>query len=178
MSFHSIPLGAKSPEAINAVIEIPKGSSNKFEYDEALDEIHLDRVLHSPIHYPLDYGFIPKTRSEDGDHLDVLVIVSTPLFPGCVVSVRPIGAIDMEDEAGQDWKILAVAEHDPRSASIQSLDALDDHFRKEIEHFLGEYKKLEGKWVALHGWLDKREAHRRIKEGAARFAAEQRGHAG
>jgi inorganic pyrophosphatase len=106
MSFHSVPLGAKSPEAINAVIEIPKGCPNKFEYDEALDEIRLDLVLHSPIHYPLDYGFIPQTRSEDGDHLDVLIIVSTPLFPGCVVSVRPIGAIDMEDEAGQDWTYL------------------------------------------------------------------------
>lgn len=173
MSYHHIPLGKKSPELINAVIEIPKGSPNKFEYDEEMDEIKLDRVLHSPMHYPLDYGFIPQTRSEDGDHLDVLVVVSTPLFSGCVASVRPIGVIDMEDEAGQDWKVIAVAEKDPRMKEIQSVEDLGSHFKKEIQHFFEEYKKLEDKWAKVKGWLGADEAHRIINEGAERFAAEK-----
>lgn len=173
MSYHNIPLGKKSPVLINAVIEIPKGCPNKFEYDEKMDEIMLDRVLHSPMHYPLDYGFIPQTRSEDGDHLDVLVAVSTPLFPGCVVAVRPIGVVDMEDEAGQDWKIIAVADKDPRHKTIQSVEDLGEHFKKEVQHFFEEYKKLEDKWVKVKGWLSKEDAHRIIREGASRFAKEQ-----
>lgn len=174
MSYHTIPLGKKAPEIINTVIEIPKGSANKFEYDEETDEIKLDRVLHSPMHYPLDYGFIPQTRSEDGDHLDVLVAVSTPVFSGCVVSVRPIGVVDMEDEAGQDWKIIAVAEKDPRMKEIQSVEDLGVHFKKETQHFFEEYKKLEDKWVKVKGWLGKEDAYRIIKEGAERFASEKR----
>ena len=173
MSYHHVPLGKKAPQIINTVVEIPKGSSNKFEYDEETDEIKLDRVLHSPMHYPLDYGFIPQTRSEDGDHLDVLVVVSTPLFSGCVVSVRPIGVIDMEDEAGQDWKIIAVAEKDPRMKEVNSVDDLGTHFKKEVQHFFEEYKKLEDKWAKVKGWLGVEEAYQVINEGAERFAKEK-----
>ncbi len=173
MSYHTIPLGKKSPEVVNAVIEIPKGASAKFEYDEDLDVIKLDRVLHSTMHYPFDYGFIPETRSEDGDHLDVLVIVSAPLFPGCMVSVRPIGAIDMEDEAGKDWKIIAVAKKDPRVKNVKTIEDLGEHFKKEVQHFFEEYKKLEDKWTKINGWLGLDEAHKIIKEGAERFAKEK-----
>jgi inorganic pyrophosphatase len=173
MSYHSIPLGKNAPARINAVIEIPKGCANKFEYDEEMDEIKLDRVLHSPMHYPLDYGFVPQTRSADGDHLDIMVVISTPLFSGCVVAVRPIGVLDMEDEAGQDWKIVGVAEKDPRMNGINSIDDLGEHFRKEAQHFFEEYKKLEGKWAKVRGWRGVTEAHQLIQEGARRFATEK-----
>lgn len=106
MSYHKIPLGNKAPEIINAVIEIPKGSHHKYEYDEVFDEIRLDRVLHSPVFYPTEYGFIPQTRAEDGDHLDILVLITEPLFPGCIVSVRVVGMLDMEDNAGRDYKSM------------------------------------------------------------------------
>lgn len=154
MSYHSVPLGKKSPGVINAIIEIPIGSTAKFEYDEELDEIRLDRVLHTPMHYPLDYGFVPQTRSEDGDHLDILVAVSAPLFSGCVIAVRPIGAIDMEDEAGQDWKIIGVAENDPRLREVRSIDDLGPHFKGEIQHFFEQYKQLEHK--RSRAWLARR----------------------
>ena len=173
MSFAKIPLGNHAPEVINAVIEIPKGSHNKYEYDEELDEIRLDRVLHSPLFYPADYGFIPETRSEDGDHLDVLVLISDSVFSGCVLSVRPIGVLDMEDEAGQDWKIMAVAEKDPRQSKINSIDDLDEQYKNEICHFFEQYKKLEKKWVTVKGWLPKEEALRLINVGKEKFAKEK-----
>lgn len=172
MSYHAVPLGKNAPNIVNAIIEIPKGSSHKYEYDEAMDEIRLDRVLHSPMHYPLDYGFVPHTRSEDGDHLDVLVAVSMPLFSGCVVAVRPIGVLDMEDEAGQDWKIIATAESDPRLSTVRTIDDLGPHFKKEVQHFFEEYKRLEGKWAKVRGWLPEGKAHDVIEEAANRFAAE------
>ena len=173
MSFHHIPLGKKSPEVVNVVVENPEGSPNKFEYDEEMDEIKLDRVLHSPMHFPANYCFIPQTRGEDGDHLDALVLTSTLMFPGVVVSTRVIGAIDMEDEAGQDWKILGVAEKDPRLSHIESVEDMGAHFKKEVEHFFKEYKTLEGKWMNIKGWLNKEAALRLIKEGAERFAKEK-----
>jgi inorganic pyrophosphatase len=172
MSFANIPIGEKAPEVVNAVIEIPKGSHNKYEYDEKFDEIRLDRVLHSPLYYPADYGFIPQTRSEDGDHLDILVIISDSVFTGCVLTVRPIGVLDMEDESGQDSKIIAVAEHDPRQTNILSIDDIDEHFKNEICHFFEQYKKLEHKWVKVREWSGKEEAFRIINESALRFAKE------
>lgn len=172
MAFSKIPIGDKAPEVINAIIEIPKNSHNKYEYDEGLDEIKLDRVLYSPLFYPADYGFIPHTRSDDGDHLDVLVIISDSVFPGCVVSVRPIGVLDMEDEGGQDWKIVAVAEKDPRQKNIQSIDSIDEQYKNEIIHFFEQYKKLENKWVKVKGWLGKEEAYRLIQEAKLKFEEE------
>lgn len=173
MSYHAIPLGKRAPEVINAVIEIPKGCCTKFEYDEVLDEIKLDRVLHSSMHYPLDYGFVPQTRSEDGDHLDVMVAVSTPMFSGCVAAVRPIGVVDMEDEAGQDWKIIAVADGDPRMKDVGAIEDLGEHFKKEVQHFFEEYKRLENKWATVKGWLGKDDAYGLIREGEKRFVAEK-----
>jgi inorganic pyrophosphatase len=168
-----IPIGEHYPEIINAVVEIPRGSHQKYEYDEHLDEIRLDRILHSPLFYPVDYGFIPETRSEDGDHLDVLILVSEPLFSGCLVEVRPIGALDMADQAGQDWKIVAVAVKDPRQENIRSIQDVDEHYRKEIQHFFEVYKHLENKWVEVRGWHDTDEAHRLIKDAYLRFSKEQ-----
>jgi len=174
MAFHTIPLGNSAPEVITVVVEIPRGSHHKYEYDEALDEIRLDRVLHSPVFYPTDYGFIPQTRSEDGDHLDVLVLITEPLFPGCVISVKPIGVLDMEDNAGQDWKIVAVAEKDPKLNQITDISEMNEHYKKEIVHFFEVYKHLEGKWAKVKGWLPKTDAYRIIKEGQERFEKEEK----
>lgn len=173
MAYSQIPLGKMAPEIINVVVEIPRGSHNKYEYDEELDEIRLDRVLHSPLFYPADYGFVPQTRSEDGDHLDALVIVSDSVFSGCTLSVRPIGVLDMEDESGQDWKIIGVAEKDPRQKNIQSIDSVDEQYKNEIIHFFEEYKKLENKWVKVKGWLGKDEAYRLIQEAKLKFEEEE-----
>ena len=174
MSYHTIPIGAKAPEIINAVIEIPRGSHHKYEYDEKMDIIRLDRVIHSPVFYPTDYGFIPETRSEDGDHLDVMMLITEPVFSGCVVSARVVGILDMEDEAGQDWKIVAVADSDPKLSHVQDITDMDDHFKKEIVQFFEQYKQLEGKWATVKGWLDKKEAIKRIQEAQARFAHESK----
>lgn len=174
MAYSSLKIGDKAPENINLVIEIPKGSHNKYEYDEQLDEIRLDRVLHSPVFYPTDYGFIPETRSEDGDHLDVMLLISESVFPGCVVSARTIGALDMEDDAGQDWKIVAVANKDPKLAGINSIEDVDEHTKKEIQHFFEVYKHLENKEVTVRGWMGKEEAFKLIEEGKKRFEEEEK----
>ncbi len=172
MSFHKIKTWFKQGKTINAVIEIPKGSGNKYEYEESTDEIRLDRVLHSSMRYPFDYGFIPQTRGQDGDHLDILVIISTELFSGCVVPARPIGIADMEDENGQDWKIIAVAENDPRLKEVEELSDLGEHFKKEVQHFFEEYKILENKKVSFKKWFGKKEAFKIIEEGEKRFQEE------
>lgn len=173
MSIKHIPIGDKAPEILNAVIEIPVRSSMKYEYDEELDVIRLDRVLHSPMFYPADYGFVPQTRADDGDHLDVLVLMSQPTFPGCMLEVRPVGVLDMEDEEGHDWKILAVATKDPRFKDINDIDDVDNHLKDEIQHFFEQYKHLESKWATVKGWADKAEAHRRIVESQERFVQEE-----
>lgn len=175
MSFENVPIGKKAPTIFDTVIEIPRGSKNKYEYDEEQHVIRLDRVLHSPMHYPTDYGFIPGTRSEDGDHLDVLVLITDPVFSGCVVEVRPIGVLDMEDEAGKDWKIIAVATKDPRYQQVDSIKDLQEHFLKEIEHFFETYKHLENKWAKVKGWGDAEEAKQMIEESRARFQSENKG---
>lgn len=169
MSFAELPIGDNAPEVINVAIEIPRGTSNKYEYDEKLDELRLDRVLHSAVFYPVDYGFIPHTRAEDGDHLDVLVLISQPTFPGCVMEVRPVGVLDMADEGGQDWKILAVATKDPIHADVKSIADVNEHLKKEIAQFFETYKNLEDKWAKIEGWLDVSEAHKRIAEAQDRF---------
>lgn len=173
MSFASIPIGEKHPEIVNAVVEIPRGSHQKYEYDEHQDEIRLDRILYSPLFYPVDYGFILETRSEDGDHLDVLILVSDPLFPGCLLEIRPIGALDMDDNAGQDWKIIAVAARDPRLMEIRSIDNVDAHLKKEIQHFFEVYKHLENKRVKVRAWHGQDKAYALIKTAYGRFIDEQ-----
>lgn len=159
MSFEDIPIGEKSPEIVDVVIEIPKGSHNKYEYDEKLNIIRLDRVLHSSVFYPTDYGFIPQTRSDDGDHLDVLLIISDSVFPGCVVSARPVGVLYMEDQKEKDEKIIAVADKDPLLTHIKDIEDVDDFFKKEIHNFFEVYKQLESKKVEVHNWRGKESAH-------------------
>lgn len=172
MSFAKVSPGEECPKIVNVVIEIPKGSHNKYEYDEKLDEIRLDRILYSAVFYPTDYGFIPQTRSPDGDHLDIMVVISEPLFPGCVVPVRPIGILNMEDEEGEDDKIIGVADNDPRLKEIKTINDLDDHYKKEIHNFFEVYKNLEKKPVKVHHWLGKEEALRIILKARERFDKE------
>lgn len=175
LGFHHVPIGAGAPAVVNAIIEIPKGSHNKYEYDEKLGVFKLDRVLYSPVHYPLDYGFIPETRSEDGDHLDILVIGSDPVFPGCLVSARPIGMMNMIDSGELDAKILAVQVDNPRFNKIKSLadlEAWNEHLPKEVVHFMEVYKNLQGKKVEISGWLGVEEAHAEIVKSQEMYKKE------
>ena len=172
MSLAGVPIGADAPQRVNAVIEIPRGSNFKYEYDEALDVIKLDRVLHSPLFYPVDYGFIPQTRSEDGDHLDVLVVVTAASFPGCVMQVRPLALMRMIDEKGEDYKILAVPTTEPRFEDVTRLDDLSSHIPREIQHFFEIYKTLESKPVEVLGWYSLEEAHAEILRSMGAYRAE------
>jgi len=138
---------------LEVIVEIPSGSRNKYEYDHVHHRFVLDRILYSSVHYPCDYGFVEGTLADDGDPLDVLVIISEPTFPGCVVRARPIGALDMTDDKGHDYKILAVAHDDPRWDETHALDDLSPHRLREIEHFFEIYKELEGRETQVRGWL-------------------------
>ncbi len=167
--YTKLPIGDHAPRRVNAVIEIPMESVNKYEYDEKLQVFRLDRTLHSPVHYPGDYGFIPSTRGHDGDPLDVLVLVNSPSFPGCVIEVRPIGVLRMVDQGKNDEKILAVAESDPVYREINSARQLFPHLLREIEHFFSIYKNLEGKKTELAGWEDADAARQIIIDGQRKF---------
>jgi len=149
---------------VEVIIEIPKGSRNKYEIDEKTGIIRLDRVLFSSVHYPTDYGYIPDTKSADGDPLDVLVIVEEPSFPGCHVEVRPIGVLRMQDEEGIDEKILAVPVADPRFDGIDDISQLQQHWLAEIENFFNTYKMLESKETTIEGWDGVKQARALIKK--------------
>jgi len=164
-----LPIGEKAPHRINAVIEIPKDSVNKYEYDKQLHVFKLDRTLFSPVHYPGDYGFIPCTLGQDGDPLDVLVLVEAPSFPGCLIEVRPIGVLEMLDQGKKDEKILAVATSDPLYKDVNDYSQVFSHKAKEIEHFFSVYKALEGKNTEMAGWADSDAARTIVMEGHKRF---------
>ncbi len=141
-----------------ALVEIPKGSRNKYEYDEGINEIILDRFLSSSMVYPTDYGYLVGHRGRDGDPLDVLVCVSEPTFPGCVIPVKPIALFEMTDEKGQDDKIISVPLHDPGWNTLEDLDDLPVNLRKEIPHFFSVYKELDDKPVEIGGWYPRAKA--------------------
>ncbi|MBI4493476.1 MAG: inorganic diphosphatase [Chloroflexi bacterium] len=161
---------------IEVFVEIPRGSRNKYEYDDTSGRIVLDRVLYSSVHYPVDYGFIPNTLAEDGDHLDALLIVNEPTFPGCLVRARPIGKLRMRDEDGSDHKILAVPVGDPRLADIDDLGDLAPHWLREIENFFRTYKLLQGVDVEVRGWEGVDAAWQEIEAAVER--ARRAGHRG
>jgi len=151
-NLYHLPIGDEAPAWVNAVIEVPLGSSNKMEYDAKLGVFRLDRVLYSPMHYPGDYGFVPSTYAEDGDPLDVLVLMSRPTYPGTMLRARPLGFLEMSDEKGRDQKVLAVPVDDPRYDGNRHLDSISRHRLREIEHFFRIYKELEGKHTTVEGW--------------------------
>jgi inorganic pyrophosphatase len=161
--YENLPIGESAPIIVNAVVEIPAGSSHKYKYDETLGVFRLDRVLYSPVHYPTDYGFIPGTHAEDGDPVDILILISRPTFPGCLLEVRPVGMLGMVDDKGLDEKILAVAQRDPHYQRIEDFTNLEPHLLKEIEQFFNIYKSLEGRRSLTFGWSGKAEAHQRIE---------------
>lgn len=162
------------PGWVEAVIEIPRGSRNKYEFDHERGVFRLDRVLYSSVHYPTDYGFIADTLSGDGDPLDILVVVEEPTFPGCHLRARPIGTLDMVDEKGPDEKILAVLADDPRFSGIHRIGDLQEHWIKEIAAFFRTYKELQGEAVDVRGWHDVEIAWRIIGEARERHAHQQR----
>jgi inorganic pyrophosphatase len=162
LSFKGVKIGDKAPEVIWVIVEIPKGSRNKYELDLETDTIILNRVLYSPLQYPYDYGHIPETMADDGDALDILVISDEGTFPGCVLEARPVGVLDMEDEKGRDEKILAVSARDPRYQEIHDLKDLPHHRLLEIEHFFAVYKTLEDKRTSIIGWRQAVEAKKLI----------------
>ncbi len=154
----------------DVLIEIPKGSRNKYEYDFALKRIRYDRMIFSSMMYPADYGFVPDTLALDGDPLDVLVLVTEPTFPGCVIEVKPIGVFHMADEKGPDEKVVCVPVSDPIGSKVNDLDELNPHLLKEIEHFFRVYKDLEKKKVDVGGWGDALEAREIVAKCIIRYA--------
>jgi len=146
------------------IVEIPKNSGNKYEYDGKLGVFRLDRALYSPMHYPGDYGFIPGTLATDGDPMDVIALVEEPSFPGCLIEVRPVGVLNMIDQQERDQKILAVPNRNPRYDEIHTIDQVFPHVRRELEHFFTIYKELEGRVTATQGWDGPKEARKAITE--------------
>jgi inorganic pyrophosphatase len=174
--WENVPIGEGAPDVINAIIEIPKGSQNKYEFDEKLGVFKLDRVIYGAYRYPLDYGFIPETRSEDGDHLDVLVMGGDSTFVGCLSEVRVIGLLNMIDSGEPDAKILGVQSNDPRFDTIKDLkdvETSNPHLLKEIVDFFENYKNLQKKEVKISGWSDAIAAKEEIKKAQAVYKQEK-----
>jgi inorganic pyrophosphatase len=159
----------QNTNVVDAVIEIPSGSQNKYELDHKTGRIRLDRVLYSPFHYPADYGFVPDTLAEDGDPLDVIVLISQPTFPGCQLRARIIGLLEMRDEHGVDDKLFAVAADDPRYDGIARLADLPAHTLKEIVHFFSTYKELQGLPTSVGEWREQDHALTVLEECRQRY---------
>ena len=158
--WHDVPLGEKAPEEFNVVMEIPRGSHNKYEIDKESGLIKLDRVNYSAAIYPCDYGFAPRTLWDDGDALDVIVLTTNPIPPGILVSVRPVGLMQMTDDGQSDDKVIAVPTEDIRFDDVHNLDDVNKHTLKELQHFFEQNKKLKHKPVEIvvHGFKGRSEA--------------------
>ena len=158
MRIDAIPIGENPPEDINVIVEVPHGGHPvKYELDKASGTLFVDRFMHTAMHYPCNYGFVPHTLSEDGDPIDVLVVSRIPVVPGAVIRSRPIGVLMMHDEAGQDEKILAVPVQklNPYYKDVHNYTDMPDILLQRITHFFEHYKDLEdGKWVKVDGWQD------------------------
>jgi inorganic pyrophosphatase len=150
--WHDIPTGRRPPDELTAVIEIPTNERNKYELDKTLGIYRLDRILHSAVHYPGDYGFLPRTLGEDGDPLDVLVLMTIPVFTGCLVDARPVGLFHLVDRGVADEKVLAVPLGDPYSEGLSDLHDIPAQHLREIEHFFQVYKDLEGTRTETKGF--------------------------
>jgi len=167
--WHEIDPGKKSPQEVTAFIEVPKNSILKYELDKETGHIRLDRVLYSAVHYPGDYGFIPKTLSEDGDPLDIIIISNYPVAPGVLVTARPIGVIQMIDDNEKDEKIIAVHSTDPRMDKRKEVKDFSEHVILEIRHFFETYKELQGKKPTIIGIKGKKEAEKEILKAIKKY---------
>lgn len=161
--------GPNPPEHVTAIIEIPRGSRNKYELDKQTGMFRLDRLLYSAVHYPGDYGFIPRTLAGDHDPLDVLVMTTVPTFTGCLIEARPLGVFVMHDRDETDEKILAVPLRDPLYTEYQELGDVAPHFLREVEHFFAIYKDLEGTKASVVGWSGMDVALDVIRDSRARY---------
>lgn len=167
--WHDIPTGPSVPDVVTAVVEIPRHERNKYELDKELGLLRLDRVLHSAVHYPGDYGFIPRTLGDDDDPLDILLIMTAPVFPGCLVEVRPVGIFHLVDRGANDEKIIAVPTHDPFTDEIRDITDIRSHALKEIEHFFEVYKDLEGVQVRSRGFDNAKAAKKAIADAVVNY---------
>jgi inorganic pyrophosphatase len=156
-------------EPLHCRVEIPKGSRNKYQWDEELGGIKLARFLFSSVVYPTDYGFVPDTLSPKGEPFDAMILVSEPTFPGCMIPVRAIGVLRTDDERGQDDKLLCVPFQDPGWRDIEGLEDVPQLMRNEIEHFFSMYKEPEGRHVKIHGWEDRDVAEQLLAEARERW---------
>ncbi len=164
-----VPPMGDAPNVVNALVEIPRGSRNKFEVDKRTGLIRLDRYLYSSSHYPGDYGFVPQTLADDGDALDVLVMVNEPTFSGCLIEARVVGIFRMTDRGMNDYKLLAVPNSDPLFDEFEDLEHVPPHFLKEVGHFFTTYKQLEGVTVEPHGWAGRAEAVEEVRLSVERY---------
>ena len=169
--WHDVPLGDDAPNEINVIVEIPRGSNNKYEIDKTTGLIKLDRANYSAAPFPYDYGFVPQTLWEDSDALDVIVLTTFPLQTGILVQVRPVGVIDMVDTGESDYKIIAVPTEDKRWEDVQDLADINKHTLKEFQHFLETYKALKGKPapVEIKGIYGKAEAMAAVTKSIALY---------
>ena len=164
MDISAIP-ARSSGGNVNVFVEIPKDSQNKYEYDEDLGIIVLDRTLHSSVHYPTDYGFVPGTRGADGEHLDAMVMVDQSTFPGCLVEARIVGVLSIEfNDGNPEQKLLGVPVREPRFAEYEDVSDAPGHLLKEIEHFFEVFKDLEGSDIGVLGWEGAKEAQKLLEE--------------
>jgi inorganic pyrophosphatase len=179
MDIDLIPTGVNPPEDVNVIIEVPLGGEPvKYEFDKESGALFVDRILHTPMRYPCNYGFVPHTLAEDGDPIDALIVGRAPLIPGCVVRVRPVGVLMMEDDGGGDAKLLCVTVNKvyPYYENVVECTDLPKILLDQIEHFFTHYKDLEpGKWVKCEGWEGKDTAERLLIESIDRYNAEQAG---
>ncbi|MBX3395830.1 MAG: inorganic diphosphatase [Phycisphaerae bacterium] len=165
-----VPAGTHIPDVVNVIVEIPKGRRSKFEVDKVTGLMKLDRYLYSSSHYPGDYGFIPQTLAEDGDALDVLVMVNEPTFTGCLIETRVIGLFRMKDRGLNDFKVLGVPHSDPLFAEYLDLDDVPPHFLREVQHFFAVYKQLEGAATETLGWASAEEGIAEVRRAVDRHA--------
>ncbi|MBI2618070.1 inorganic diphosphatase [Candidatus Kaiserbacteria bacterium] len=163
--WHDVTSGDKTPEKVNVIIEIHKGSKNKYEIDKETGLIALDRVAHTAQDFPFDYGFVPQSYWHDNDPLDVILLTTYPLMPGILVSARPVAIMRMIDSGDVDDKIIAVPAEDPRWDEVKNLTDINKHTLKEIEHFYSTYKKIQNKEVDVTGFDDVTAAKEAIMEG-------------
>ncbi|KAB7648892.1 inorganic diphosphatase [Polymorphobacter fuscus] len=179
MRIDQIPIGVNPPHDVNVIIECPLGGEPvKYEIDKASGALFVDRILHTAMRYPTNYGFIPNTLADDGDPIDALVVARTPLIPGCIIRVRPVGVMMMEDDGGGDAKLLCVSVNKvyPYYSNVAEYTDLPDILLQQIEHFFTHYKDLEpGKWVKFQGWEGRETAERLILESIDRYNDAQAG---
>ena len=170
--FHNVPTGPNPPEEVYCIVEVPKGSSNKYEYDLDYCAFHLDRALYSAVFFPTEYGIVPQTWGKDGDPLDIMVVSSFSTFPGCVLTCCPIALLKINDTRKGDNKIIAVPKDDPRFEGFDEVGDLNPHFKKEIENFWENYSELQpNKEIRILGWSGRKAAQKAIQEGIKAYQA-------